>query len=188
MKHLIEKGQMWHKYLPLATFVYNTFNSPNLANHSPYELVFRRKPKLLLDLETNPDIKIARSYKEYYTLLSKWLQYLHNILQEAKSKRLALMNKNRDYFQYNTGDVAYIISPLMSQLRTASRKVAIKYVGPLTLYKNYRPSQLAINHFDGKLLRGLYEHEWLKLSVIKKPREHDQSIKTETGNDFRILT
>ena len=50
MKHLMEKGQMWHKYLPLATFVYNTFNSPNLANHSPYELVFGRKPKLLLDL------------------------------------------------------------------------------------------------------------------------------------------
>ena len=28
MKHLTEKGQMWHKYLPLATFPYNTFNSP----------------------------------------------------------------------------------------------------------------------------------------------------------------
>ena len=57
MKHMTEKGQMWHKYLPLATFVYNNFNSPNLANHSPYELVFGRKPKLLLNLETNPDIK-----------------------------------------------------------------------------------------------------------------------------------
>ena len=43
-KHLSGQGQMWHKYLPLATFTYNTFNSPNLANHSPYELVFRRKP------------------------------------------------------------------------------------------------------------------------------------------------
>ena len=33
LKHLIEKGQMWHKYLPLATFAYNTFNSPNLASN-----------------------------------------------------------------------------------------------------------------------------------------------------------
>ena len=57
-KHLMEKGQMWHKYLPLATFAYNTFNSPNLANHSPCELVFWRKPKLLLDLETDPNIKM----------------------------------------------------------------------------------------------------------------------------------
>ena len=86
MKHLIENGQMWHKYLPLATFVYNTFNSPNLANHSPYELLFGRKPKLLLDLETDPDIKIAETYKEYHTLLGKRLRYLHKILQDARTK------------------------------------------------------------------------------------------------------
>ena len=45
-KHLSGQGQMWHKYLPLATFAHNTFNSPNLANHSPYELVFGRKLKI----------------------------------------------------------------------------------------------------------------------------------------------
>ena len=59
MKHLMEKGQMWHKYLPLAVFVYNTFNSLNLANYSPYELVFWRKPKLFINLETDHDIKIV---------------------------------------------------------------------------------------------------------------------------------
>ena len=55
---------MWHKYLPLATLPYNTFNSPNLGNYSPYELVFGRKPKLLLDLETNLNIKISGAYRE----------------------------------------------------------------------------------------------------------------------------
>ena len=158
---------MWHKYLPLATFAYNTSNSPNLANYSPYELVFGRKPKLLLDLETDPNIKIAGTYKEYYMQLSKRLQYLHKLLQDTKTKRLALMNKYRNYFQYNSGDLVYIISPLTSQLRTASRKITIKYIGPLTVYKivdlhNY----LLITH-DGKLLRGLFEHERLKPSVIR---------------------
>ena len=43
-KHLTGQGQLWHKYLPLATFAHNMFNSPNLANHSPYELVFGRNP------------------------------------------------------------------------------------------------------------------------------------------------
>ena len=55
-KHLTGQGQMWHKYLPLVTFAHNMFNSPNLANHSPCELVFGRKLKLLLDLETDPDV------------------------------------------------------------------------------------------------------------------------------------
>ena len=49
-KHLTGQGKMWHKYLPFTTFAHNTFNSPNLANHSPYELVFGRKPKLLVRL------------------------------------------------------------------------------------------------------------------------------------------
>ena len=33
-KHLTNLGQMWPKYLSLATFAYNTFNSLNLANYS----------------------------------------------------------------------------------------------------------------------------------------------------------
>ena len=44
-KHLTEQGQMWPKYLPLATLAHNTFNSPNLANYSPYELTFWKKTK-----------------------------------------------------------------------------------------------------------------------------------------------
>ena len=61
-KHLTEKGHMWHKYLPFATFAYNNFNSPSLANFSPYELVFGRNPKLLLDIKSDPDIKVAGSF------------------------------------------------------------------------------------------------------------------------------
>ena len=34
-KPLTNLGQMWLKYLSLATFAYNTFNTPNLANYSP---------------------------------------------------------------------------------------------------------------------------------------------------------
>ena len=43
--------------------------------------------------------------------------------------------KDREYFQYNSGDLVYLISPFTTQLRTSSRKVAIKYVGPLVVYK-----------------------------------------------------
>ena len=46
-KHLTKSGDMWIDYLPFATLAHNTYNSLNLSNYSPYELVFRRKPKLL---------------------------------------------------------------------------------------------------------------------------------------------
>ena len=46
-----------------------------------------------------------------------------------------MINKDRSFFQYNSEDLVKIISPLTSQLRTSSRKLAIKYIGPLVVYK-----------------------------------------------------
>ena len=50
-----------------------------------------------------------------------------------------MINKDRNFFQYNSGDLFHIISMLMSQLWTLSSKVAIKYVGPLVVYKIIDP-------------------------------------------------
>ena len=62
-KHLTGLGQMWTKYLSLATFAYNTFNSPNLGNYSPFELTFGRKPKVLLNTETNPNFQSLNKFQ-----------------------------------------------------------------------------------------------------------------------------
>ena len=85
-KHLTNLGQMWPKYLPLATFAYNTFNTPNLGNHSSYELIFGRKPKSIPNLDSTSDIKVSSGFREYYELLNKRLKYLHNLLLNFKSK------------------------------------------------------------------------------------------------------
>ena len=79
-KHLTGLGQMWAKYVSLAMLAYNTFNSPNVGNYSPYELTFGRKPKLLHNVETNPDINVSRNFKEYYDSLNKRIKYLQHLL------------------------------------------------------------------------------------------------------------
>ena len=166
-KHLTKSGYMWIHYLPFATLAYNTYNSLNLSNYSPYELVFGRKLKLLLDLETDPDIIVLVTYKEYYEKLEQRLKYLQKVLLDFKMRCLALLNKDREYFQYNSGDLVYLISPLTSQLRTASRKVMIKYVGPLVVYKIIDLYNYLLMNLDGKLLRGLFEHERIKPAFIR---------------------
>ena len=63
------------------------------------------------------------------------------MLQNFKMKHLALLN---------------LISPLTTQLRTSSRKVAINYVGLLVVYKIVDPHKYLLMTIDGKLLRGLF--------------------------------
>ena len=63
-------------------------------NFSPYDVEFRRQPKVLLNLETTPDINVAGTFHDYYNFLNKRLKYLHKLVQDFKSKRLAMINKD----------------------------------------------------------------------------------------------
>ena len=77
-----------------------------------------------------------------------------------------MINRNRENFQYRGGDLVYIISP-SSQLCTVSHKIAIKYVGPVVVYKIVDPHNYLIMTLDGKILRGIFEHERLKPTIIR---------------------
>ena len=88
-----------------------------------------------------------------------------------------MINKDRNFFQYNGGDLVYIISPLTSQLRTSSRKIGINYIGPLIIYKIIDLHNYLLMILDGKILRGLFEHERLKPAIIR----------TSQGNVHNLL-
>ena len=61
-----------------------------------------------------------------------------------------MINKDRENFQYRGGDLVYIISPLTSQLRTVSWKIAIKHLGPFVVYKSIDPHNYLLMTLDGK--------------------------------------
>ena len=139
-------------------------------------MTYSTKPRSLLNLDSNPDIKVSGTFREYYELLNKRLKYLHDILLNFKSKRLAMINKDRAFFQYKGRDLVYIISPLTSQLHTASCKVTIKYVGPIVIYKIIDPHTYLLMTLDGKILRGLFEHKRLKPANIRMSQGNVQTL------------
>ena len=79
-----------------------------------------------------------------------------------------MLNKDRAFFHYNSGDLVYIISPLTSHMCTASRKVMIKYVGPVVIYKIIDLHNYLVMNLDGKILRGLFEHKRLKPGMLRR--------------------
>ena len=112
--------------------------------------MFGRKPKILLNLDTIPDIKVLGTFKDYHKLLNKRSKYFQELLQNFKLKRMAMINKDRAFFQYNSGDLVYIISPLTSQLCTSLRKMMIKYVNHVVVYKIIDPRNYLLMTLDRK--------------------------------------
>ena len=83
---------------------------------------------------------------------------------------------DRENFQYRGGDLVYIIFPLTSQLRTTSWTIAIKYVGPVVVYKIIDPHNYLLMTLDGKMLRGIFEHERLEPAIIRTNQGNVQTL------------
>ena len=140
------------------------------------ERTFGSKRKILLNNETNPDIRVSTNFKEYYELLNKRVKYLQDLLLNFKSQRLAMINQNRENFQYRGGDLVYIISPLTSQLRTNSWKIAVKYVGPVVIYKIIDPHNYLLMTLDGVMLKGIFKYKRLKPAVVRTNQGNVQNL------------
>ena len=86
------------------------------------------------------------------------------------------INKDRENFQYRGGDLVYIISPLISELRTNFWKIAVKYVGPIVIYKIVDPHNYQLMTLDGIILKGIFEHERLKPAIIRTSHRNVQNL------------
>ena len=87
-----------------------------------------------------------------------------------------MVNKDRAFFQYNRGDLVYIISSLTSQLHTASKKATFKYVRCVVVHKIIDLHNYLLMTLDGKILRGLFEHEKLNLAIIRTSLGNVQNL------------
>ena len=87
-----------------------------------------------------------------------------------------MVNKDRAFFQYKSGDPVYIISTFTSQLHTASCKVSIKYIDPVAIYKIIDPHNYFLMTLHGKILKGLFEHERLKPKIITTSQGNVQNL------------
>ena len=64
----------------------------------------------------------------------------------------------------------------MSQLRTNSRKMSVKFIGPVVIYKIIDSHNYLLMTLDGVMLRGIFEHERLKPAFIRTNRGNIQKL------------
>ena len=131
---------------------YNTYNTPDLDNLSPFQLALGRKPILVPRLENTPT----------FLLQAK--------LQKFRDNRLDLQNKDKKFHGYTVGQIVYMYHPRDSLLQTASKKIKCEFVGPLAIYKCVSPNQFLLMSLDGYLYPFLVEETRIKSGFIPTTR------------------
>ena len=88
-----------------------------------------------------------------------------------------MINKKQDVFQCNSGNFSlYNFTTHKVHCAQLPRKVMIKYVGPVVIYKIIDPHNYLFMTLDGEIQRGLFKHERLKLANIRTDQGNIQNL------------
>ena len=177
MKHLTGLGLDWNIYCKPAMLVYNSYASPNLADFSPFELVFGRKANICPEFEFNPQVPITGTHKQAFEILQKKFRYFRQALQKFRDNRQSLLNRDKTYHGYTAGQIVYVYFPgKPAMLHTGSRKIRCNFVGPLAIWKCVSPTQFILMSLDGKLYPYLIEENRIKPGFIKTTKGNVTSM------------
>ena len=135
LTHLICLGRDWHIYAKPCMLTYNSYATPNLDGFCPFELVFGRKPRIVPILEVTPPVPVTGTFKDAYDLLNKRLKYFRQMLIKFRDRRFEIMNRDREFHGYTSGQLVYLFCPSNSTLTTNRRKFICQFVGPLAIWK-----------------------------------------------------
>ena len=177
MKHLTGLGLDWNIYCKPAMLVYNSYASPNLADFSPFELVFGRKANICPEFEFKPKVPITGTQKQAFEILQKKLRYFRQALQKFRDNRQSLLNRDKTYHGYIAGQIVYLYFPgKTAMLHTGSRKIRCNFVGPLAIWKCVSPTQFILMSLDGKLYPYLIEENRIKPGFIRTTKGNVTSM------------
>ena len=174
--HLTGLGRNWHVFAKPCMLTYNSFQTPNLDDFCPFELVFGRKPRIVPILEVTPPVPVTGTFKDAYDILNKKLKYFREMLIKFRDKRFEIMNRGKEFHGYTSGQLVYLFFPGHSLLTSGKRKFTCQFVGPLAIWKCFSPTQFVLMSLDGVVYPYLVEESRLKPGVIR----------TTKGNVFTL--
>ena len=185
VKKLTEKGDRWPLYAAIAAYAMNTYASDALQGLTPFELVFIRKPRILLGYKFKPLDEYPVTIRHYIQLLQDRANFLRSVqmdwkIKQANSRHL-LNEMYKEVKRYQIGDIVYALAPCQTALHTKTRKFRQDYVGPFIISDVYDDTHYQLKVTDGKIDRvvpGIWHANRLKLASQMTP---DGVIQSEEG-------
>ena len=167
--HLSGLGPVWREYVDFAMLSYNSYSTPNFDGLCPFELVFGRKPNVLLLTEAMPQAPVSGTFREYYGNLRTKLEYMRKHLVSFRDRRAELANKDKQHHGFFIGQIVYALIPGGCPTQTGSKKIKINCVGLLVIMNSMSPNQFQLMTIDKKTFRGLFEETMLRPGWIRTP-------------------
>lgn len=191
--NLNQFGTDWVRYISTTTYAYNSFSSPHLGDHSPYQLVFGREPPNLTTLSFNPMSGLSQSYKEYVDHLKQKFDQISRTMLSLQRKQqdkqnVEIANKLGKTPIYSRGQLVYLYKPTSSSLTANSKKIAAEWVGPLVIHDVLDRTHYILATLKGEILRDVFSFNRLKPCFMKasddrKHITHIQKLKEALGKN-----
>ena len=134
MKHLTGLGDNWPSYCKPAVLSYNSYASPNLDNLSSFEIAIGRKAILAPKFEYRPRIPITGTNAEAKEKLQEKLSYFRNRLEDFRSNRMAIMNKDKQPHGFTVGQIVYMYNPSGGKLQTGRPSCSLQMYKPQPVF------------------------------------------------------
>ena len=166
-------GRLWPIFIQCTCFAYNTSPHTLLGGYSPFELLFARKPKDPLNLDTSILVtNMPITVQEYVTTLKARLNEvgqtatdLHNQSQQSQAIDRARTINRKPIYQI--GDLVYLFFPRASPLITGTIKFRTSYIGPLVISARIDDRLVTLADLRGKPIYGLHSIKKLKRAYFK---------------------
>jgi hypothetical protein len=145
-----ENQDNWDSLLPMLSFAYNT-SVHQTTNHTPYEVLFGRKPKLPIDLAVGSTGTAIIEADDYHPSPNEATRYLTTLVQAFKQvydnvrqNRDRIMDKAKLYHDRNIRPNTFELGDLVLKNKVMvrqglSRKLAQKWEGPFVIVGKIGP-------------------------------------------------
>lgn len=189
-------GNDWVRFIPTTFYAYNSFSSPFLGNHSPYELVFGREAPNLTNLKFIPMSGLSLSYQEYvshlkdkFSNISRTMLSLQRHQQEKQNVQMS--NKLSKNPIYTVGQLVYSFKPTSSSLTANSKRIAAEWCGPLVIHKVLDRTHYILSTIKGEVLNDVFNFNRLKPCFIRSSSDiknitNVQKLKAALGQERRL--
>ena len=89
------------------------------------------------------------------------------MLIRFRDKRLEVINRDREFHGYNSGQIVYTFFTGYSHLTSSKKKFTCQFVGLLAIWKCFILNKFVMMPLDGAIYSYLVEESKLKTGVIR---------------------